>query len=469
MADAIDTAKMIRSGEVSAREVVEAAIARIEKHNPTLNVVVGTRFSEALAEVHAGLPDGPLRGVPILIKNLGADVAELPTTRGSRLFADVMPERDSEIVRRYKQAGMVVLGTTNTPELGQNASTEPRLFGAARNPWNLGHSTGGSSGGAAGAVAAGLVPVAHGNDGGGSIRIPSAMCGLFGLKPSRGRVSSAPEPGTLSRPISINHALTTTVRDSALLLDVVAGGLPGEALAAPAIEGTFLDATRRQPGPLRIGLITQLRNGPETVAECVAAARHMAQLCESLGHSVAEIEAPYDSGEVGTTLAAIMSTDTATAVEDRLTALGRPLGDGDIEPFTRFLYDHYVSLSARDLNRALRGAQRHGWEIGKLFGSYDVLLTPVLCRPTPELGVLDTNSWQAMFEYGPQYAGWTSVFNVTGMPAMSVPHGTDERGLPLGAQFVADLGREDLLLSLAGQLEQAAPWPTTAPGFADTE
>ena len=465
MHDAIATAQAIRAGDVSVREVVEAAISRIETFNPTLNAVVGTRFPEAMAEVESGLPDGPLRGVPMLIKNLGADVAGLPTTRGSRLFADIVPEHDSELVRRYKQAGMVILGTTNTPELGLNGSTEPVLFGAARNPWSLSHSTGGSSGGAAGAVAAGLTSVAHGNDGGGSIRIPSAMCGLFGLKPSRGRVSPAPDPGTLARPNSINHALTTTVRDSALLLDVVAGGLPGEALAAPAIAGTFLAATRRPPGQLRIGLYSRLRNGPETSAECAAAARRMADLCESLGHTAVEIEAPYDSGEAAAALAAIMTTDAAVAIEDRLAALGRPLGDDDVEPFTRSLYEHYVSLPARDLNRAMRRAQQFGWQIGELFATFDVLLTPMLCRPTPELGVLDTTSTEAMFEHGTAFAGYTSVFNLTGMPAMSVPYGTDERGLPLGVQFVADLGREDVLLSLATQVEEAAPWPRTAPGF----
>ena len=465
MPDATALAAAIRSGEVSAREVTETAIARIEEHNPALNAVVGTRFEQALAEVDAGLPDGPLRGVPMLIKNLGADVAGLPTTRGSRLFADVVPQRDSELVRRYRAAGMVVLGTTNSPELGQNASTEPLLFGPARNPWQTGHSTGGSSGGSAAAVAAGLTPVAHGNDGGGSIRIPSAMCGLFGLKPSRGRVSSAPDAGTLSRPVSINHALTTTVRDSALLLDLTAGGLHGEALAAPSVPGGFAAAAGRSPGQLRIALITALRGGPDTAPECVDPVRRIARVCESLGHVVTEIEAPFDSADVGATLAAMMSTDAAVAIDDRLAELGRPLADDDLEPFTRFLYEHYRGLPAVELSRALRNAQQLGWQIGTAFERYDLLLTPIFCRPTPALGVMDTTNPQAMFEQGPLYAGWTSPFNVTGMPAMSVPHGIDGRGLPLAVHVVADLGREDLLLGLAGQLEQAAPWPRVAPGY----
>mgnify|MGYP003345838871 FL=1 len=231
--DAIATAAAIRSGETSAREVVEESIRRIEKLDPQLNAMVGTRYDEALAEVDAGLPDGPLTGVPVVIKSLAADVAGLPTTGGSRLFADDVKAEDSELVRRYKAAGMVVLGTTNTPELGKNGSTEPVLHGACHNPWSLDHSTGGSSGGSAAAVAAGLVPVAHGNDGGGSIRIPAAACGLFGLKPSRGLIPGAPYPSTLAGPTSVHGALTTTVRDTALLLDVSAGRVPGQASYGP--------------------------------------------------------------------------------------------------------------------------------------------------------------------------------------------------------------------------------------------
>lgn len=236
--DAVATAAAIADGETSVRAVIEAAIARIENRNGELNAVIHTRFAEALAEVDAGLPDGPLRGVPVLVKDLGTEVAGLPASGGSRLFAEDIATRDSELVKRYRRAGMVVLGTTNTPELGLNASTEPALYGPTRNPWSHAHSPGGSSGGSAAAVSAGLVPVAHASDGGGSIRIPSAACGLFGLKPSRGRVSPAPRPTTLSGLVSAHHAVTTTVRDSALLLDIAAGRLPGT-------------PSRRRPPPTR--------------------------------------------------------------------------------------------------------------------------------------------------------------------------------------------------------------------------
>ncbi|MFE7711826.1 amidase, partial [Streptomyces sp. NPDC057486] len=265
--DAVGTAAAVRSGEVDARAVVEDAIARIERLNPQYNAVIHTRFDRALEEVDAGLPDGPLRGVPVLIKDLGTDVAGLPSTGGSRLFAEGLAARDSELVARYRRAGMVVLGTTNTPELGLNASTEPALFGPTRNPWSTAHSPGGSSGGSAAAVASGMVPVAHASDGGGSIRIPSAACGLFGLKPSRGRVSPAPRPTTLSGLVSAHHAVTTTVRDSALLLDIATGPLPGDAYAAPTPADSFAAVARREPGRLRIGLITALPDGPEVHPE----------------------------------------------------------------------------------------------------------------------------------------------------------------------------------------------------------
>ncbi|TAM90499.1 MAG: amidase [Jatrophihabitans sp.] len=465
--DAITTAAAIRAGEVSAREVCEAAIARIEKLDPELNAMVGTRFEQALAEVGAGLPDGPLTGVPTVIKNLGADVAGLPTTNGSRLFADFLPAADSELVRRYRAAGMVVLGTTNCPELGLNASTESALLGPARNPWQPQHSTGGSSGGSAAAVASGMVAVAHGNDGGGSIRIPAAMCGLFGLKPSRGRVSSAPEPGTLARPVSINHALTTTVRDSALLLDIAAGGLPGEAIGVPGPAGTFLAAAGRDPGRLRIGLVTELRNGPPCDPVVVAAATRMADLCESLGHTVEPIAAPFDMTEAAKASAVAFGANLVLSVQERLAQLDRDLREDDLEPFTRFLYEQYQQLRGVDVTRGMRDAQTIGWEVGRAFVDHDVLLTPTLTAPVPALGVLDTTSVEAMYTHGVRFSGWTSIFNLTGMPAMSIPFGTDPDGLPVGVQFAADLGREELLLSLAGQLEQAAPWPPTAPGYPD--
>lgn len=455
--DATALAALIRSGEISPREVVEDAIARIEKHNPALNAVIATRFEAALAEVDAGLPDGPLQGVPVLIKDLNMDVAGLPSTRGSRLFADQVPDRDSELVARYKRAGMVVLGTTNSPEFGLNASTEPQLHGPTRNPRDHTRSPGGSSGGSAAAVAAGLVPVAHASDGGGSIRIPASMNGLFGLKPSRGRVTTAPAPTTLSSVMSVHHALTTTVRDSALLLDIASVRVPGTAIGVPAPDGSFVVQASRPPRPLRIALPAALEAFP-TDPEVQRVVDAAAALCASLGHTVVPVPAFHDPAAVGARCAPLMGVDVATSVQDRLAALGRDLSEDDVEPFTRALLGRYSSLGATDLVRAQRAAQQIGWEVGALFRSYDVILTPTLAGRVPALGLLDTTDPEAMYEHAARFSAWTNVFNATGMPAMSVPLGTDGDGLPIGVQFAADLGEEGMLLSLAGQLEAATPW-----------
>ncbi|MFS0694349.1 amidase [Streptomyces nitrosporeus] len=461
--DATATAAAVRDGDSDAREVTEQAIARIGRLDPGIGAVLHTRFEAALDEVAAGLPDGPLRGVPMLVKDLGTEVAGLPATGGSRLFAEGTARRDSELVARYRRAGAVVLGTTNTPELGLNASTEPVLSGPTRNPWDPTRSPGGSSGGSAAAVAAGMVPVAHASDGGGSIRIPAAACGLFGLKPSRGRVSPAPRPTTLAGLVSVHHALTMTVRDSALLLDVAAGPLPGDAYAAPAPAAPFAELAARPPGRLRIGLLTALPDGPDVHPDCADAARAAAELCERLGHHVTETTARYRPDDVGRTSGVLMGADLVAQIDARLAELGRPLADDDIEPFTRLLYDTYRTLPAADVSRALRRAQEIGWEVGAAFAGTDVLLSPALARPTPPLGTLDTTDPESVYRHASVHSAFTSVYNVTGMPAMSVPFGHDGDGLPLGVQFAAPLGGEGLLLALAAQLEEAAPWGPPPP------
>lgn len=316
---------------------------------------------------------------------------------------------------RYRRAGAVVLGTTNTPELGLNASTEPVLFGPTRNPWNTARSPGGSSGGSAASVAAGMVPVAHASDGGGSIRIPAAACGLFGLKPSRGRVSPAPRPTTLSGLVSGHHAVTTTVRDSALLLDVVSGPMPGDAYAAPAPAAPFAELARRDPGRLRIGLYTALPEGPDVHPDCTGAVRAAALLCERLGHDVVETTARYRPADVGRTSGVLMGADLVAQIDARLAELSRPLVSDDIEPFTRVVYDTYRALPAADVSRALRRAQEIGWEVGAAFDRFDVLLSPTLAQPTPLLGTLDTTAPESVYLHASVYSAFTSVYNVTGI------------------------------------------------------
>ncbi|WP_196780824.1 amidase [Nocardioides sambongensis] len=466
--DAVGVAQAIRDGELSAREAVEQSIARIEDRDGPLNAVVGRRFEAALAEVEAGLPDAgadaPLAGVPFLVKDLGTEVAGIPATGGSRLFADHVPSADSELIRRYKRAGLVVLGTTNSPEFGLNASTEPLLHGPAHNPFDHGRSTGGSSGGSAAAVAAGMVPAAHATDGGGSIRIPAAMCGLVGLKPSRGRTTGHPDPGTLAGPVSVAHAVTTSVRDSAALLDAVAGPLPGEAFAAPGPRATFLDAVSREPGVLRIGLATEARNATDLDPEAKQAVLDAGKLLESLGHHVEEMVPAFDPAEVGGASGVLMGADLVVTIEDRLAELGREkLEPGDVEPFTEMLFGYYAGLTGNQVHRALRQAQQIGWELGQDFTTYDVLLTPTIKAPTPPLGLLDTARPESMWEHGSTFSGWTSVFNVTGMPAISLPLALAGDGMPIGVQLAADLGGEELLLSLAAQVERATsftPRPT---------
>lgn len=263
--------------------------------------------------------------------------------------------------------------------------------------------------------------------------------------------------------MSVAHAVTTTVRDSALLLDVVAGPLPGEAFSAPAPDGTFLDAVSREPRRLRIGVATEVPGGPATHPACRDAVLAAARLLERLGHQVEEVVPAYDAGEVGTTSGVLMGADLVVTVEDRLAQLDRALRPDDLEPFTHVLLEHYRTLTGTDVHRALRRAQEIGWRLGAMFTTLDVLLTPTLACPVPPLGLLDTSRPESLYEHGSTYSAWTSVLNVTGMPAVSLPLGTDEDGMPVGVQLATDLGGEQLLLSLAAQVERAAPWPRTAP------
>jgi amidase len=311
-----------------------------------------------------------------------------------------------------------------------------------------------------------MVPVAHGNDGGGSIRIPSSMCGLFGLKPSRGRVSAKPATGALGDPLSINHALTHSVRDSAVLLDIASAPVPGSAIGAPGGELPFVEQLRQDIGSLRIGLVTTRPDGGAVDPQVIEAVRRTATVCEQLGHAIEETTIPDDHGATMTAFATIMGADLLAEVGHRLAELGRELRDEDLEPFTRMMYDHYQgTLSVTDLYDALAGVEETAWRVGRAFASYDLLLTPTIALPVPELGVLDTTDPQAMWTRAGDYSAFTGLFNVTGMPAMSVPAGVDDAGLPLGAHFVADLGQEGRLLALAARLEEAAPWPFLAPGY----
>ncbi|MCF2531845.1 amidase [Yinghuangia soli] len=458
--DAVGLAGLVRSGQVKPSEILDAVVTRLEERNPLLNAVVATRIDAAYQEIAEGLPDGPLRGVPFVVKDLGCDVAGLPSTNGSRLFAGAIPARDGILAARYRKAGLVIVGKTNTPEFGKNASTEPQLFGPSRNPWKTGHSTGGSSGGSAAAVAAGIVPAGHANDGGGSIRIPAACCGLFGLKPSRGRVPFDAGNAAFAYPLSVANAVTRTVRDNAALLDAVAGPVLGDATLAPADPGSFLAALAEPPGRLRIGYSTVSANGTLVAPAAARAVERTAALLAELGHEVVESAPSWDMTAVTAVLGSVMGTATSAQIEDRLAELGRDLADDDLEPATRWTHEHLGN--ATSLVRALQQAETIGRGIAPWFAEFDVWLTPTLGLEVPELGWMDTTRMETMPNAG-KMTWFTSVFNVTGQPAASVPAGFDDRGLPLAVQLAGRMGSEATLLRLSAQLEEAAPWPWQAP------
>ncbi|WP_235686451.1 amidase [Tomitella gaofuii] len=456
--DMTGLAQAISGGEVSAREVVEFALDRIAQRNPTVNSVVATRADEVRAEVDAGLPAGPLHGVPFAIKDLGADVAGLPTTNGSRLFADATAAADSPIVSAYRRAGLAVVGKTNTPEWGQNASTEPALFGPARNPHDLDRSPGGSSGGASAAVAAGILPAAHASDGGGSIRIPAAMTGLVGLKPSRGRTCAG---NPLGAPLSVQHAVTRSVRDSALLLDVVSAPRIGDPVTIVQPARPYSEEVGADPGMLTIATMTCFPDGRPVHDDCAAAVEDIATVLAGLGHRVAPGAPTFPLDDMAAPMSMGMAVSMTASVDARLAALGRGLRDDDLEAVGRMIYERTKKLSAADFGVALDKLAAVAGTVGAFFADHDLLLLPTLGALTPPLGLLDAGSVEAIWTHGAVYGGLTSPFNITGQPAISLPLGTDRDGMPVGVQLVAAFGREDLLIRVAAQLERERPWPIT--------
>ncbi len=455
--DATGLAALVRDRKVLPRELIEFAISRVEERNPVINALVATRFERALEESDQP-PSGPLAGVPFVVKDLGLNVEGLPSTGGSRLYRNVVASNDSELTRRYKRAGLILLGNTNTPELGRNASTESVLFGPCRNPWNLGHSTGGSSGGSAAAVAAGLVPAAHATDGGGSIRIPAAACGLFGLKPSRGRVTAAPSHALFRGPLSIAHAVTRTVRDSALLLDVAQGAHVGDPFVIAPPTRPYVQEVGESPGRLRVAVDLATPSGVEVHEDCARVVDETVELLESLGHVVVRARPVFPLDALATCMQIYMGVPMAADIDAFLREEGRALRDDDLEELTRYIYEMGKEARAVDLAHAAGELERAAQEIGAFFTGVDVLLTPTLSRQVPPLGLLDTMNMASIATHAGAYSALTSPYNITGQPAMSLPLGFDSNGLPVGVQVVAAFGREDVLIRLASQIEVVAPW-----------
>jgi amidase len=467
--DATAQADLIRTKEVSPSELVGEAVARIEALNPQLNAVVHELFERARDEAAGELPDGPFRGVPFLLKDLGAELAGTPYAEGLAFAGDYHSTVTQELTRRYIGAGFVICGKTNTPELGILPTAEPKRFGPSRNPWNTGHSTGGSSGGSAAAVASGMVPAAHANDGGGSIRIPASCCGLVGLKPTRARNSLAPNYGDLIGGLVAEHVVTRSVRDSAAILDATAGPVPGDPYWAPPRRGpSFAAAAVTPPPPLRIAVMTASPTGTKVHPDCVVATRAAATLCESLGHRVAGAALEVDGDAFLADFVNAWAAGNAWAIGDWEHRLGRPVTEEEVEPLSWALIELGRSLDAARYLIAVQGLQRATRQIAAAFESFDVLLTPTLGEPPAPLGTFDSppgeplaGLWRAA-----AYVPFTPPFNVTGQPALSLPLHWNEAGLPIGVQLVGRFGDEETLLSLAGQLEQAVPWAARRPPVA---
>ncbi len=465
--DGLALTEGMRRGDFSPVEVLDCAIARAEAVNPSLNAIICECFERA-RDVAATLSSQSLRqsnlaGLPLLIKDL-ADVAGLPTTSGSRLFEGFVAKENAAIVDRYVAAGMVIFGKTNTPEKGLVITTEPVATGATRNPWHLEHSAGGSSGGAAAAVAAGISPLAHATDGGGSIRIPASCCGLVGLKPSRGLTVVEDSLAACWSGMSVGHAVSQTVRDSAAMLDLICLDEPALFPLAPRPE-SFLEGLERAPGKLRIGL--QLNHPVDQAldAQCIEAVRRAGELCVSLGHEVEEIEHPVDYQAAISAMARIINLHVYQALAPRLDELNLSIDEAPVEASTRIMAGSGSKVLASTYVAALDTVNEAARQTAEFHRHWDVLLSPVLSMPPVPLGWLDMNSadmkqYSARFK---QYSGFTALYNGTGQPSLSLPLHRSDKGLPIGVMFSAAWGRDELLLRLARQLEQAQPWPRRAP------
>jgi amidase len=457
--DAVGLAGLIAKREVGAKDVLEAAIARAEQVNPAINAIVHKQYAKAAAATDGGLADGPFRGVPFLIKDLGTFDTGEPARFGSSLYKDFVADHDSAYVVRSRKAGLNIMGRSSTPEFGISPNTEPRLFGSCRNPWNLAYSAGGSSGGAAAAVAAGILPMAHATDGGGSIRIPAAQCGLFGLKPSRGRISFAPDAGEGWGGMSTGHVVTRSVRDCAVMLDCLSGAEPGDPYAAPTPPRPFADEITRPSGRLRIAMMLKDHRGQPWHPECASAVQNAAKLCESLGHVVEEAYPDLSLVELMPMNRIISGANVARALDRRWKALGREPDPEDVEAVTWTVYIRGLAIDAIDYVDAIAAIHMAGRKLAAFLSRYDVILSATLPAPPPKLGYFDQNGdTQTFGERVLAYLAVTPLHNATGTPAVTMPLHWTADGLPVGVHFAARYGEEATLLRLGVQIEAARPW-----------
>jgi amidase len=463
--DGLGLAKLVKDKKARPIELVDAAIARIEKHNPTLNAVVWTMFDRARDMARKKLPDGPFRGVPFLLKDALGDLEGAPTRQGSALIPATPRTQTATLTRRFLAAGLVPLGKTNVPEFALLPTTESRLYGPACNPWNIRHTTGGSSGGSAAAVAAGIVPVAHANDGGGSIRIPASCCGLVGLKPTRGRTSFGPEHGEGWGGLEVEHVVSRSVRDTAAMLDATAGSVPGDPYWAPPQPKSYLVASRKAPLTLRVAVIRARPDGGAPHADCLAAVDHAARLCKSLGHKVETVDPPKAWADAGAPWIVLYATSLVAQVDEICEATGAKPSPENLEGLTRGLYAMGSGMTAAQYQRALNALHAASRAVAQWHEKFDVALTPTLGKPPIALGEIDIHSTDLgnaiprLLDFVP----FTGIENSTGQPAISLPLHWNAAGLPIGVQFVGRFGDEVTLLRLATQLENADPWKDRHP------
>lgn len=465
--DGLGLAALVSKAQITPLELITAVRQRLEAINPKLNATAQVFFDKAEAQIKQGLPPGPFRGVPFVLKDLGQALAGTITTYGSRVFKDNKPDFDSTLVARYKQAGLVIFAKTTSPEFGLTTTTESVLFGRTHNPWNLERTSGGSSGGSSALVASRVVPMAHGSDGGGSIRIPASCCGLFGLKPTRGRVPIGPAQFEGWNGCSHHHALTISVRDSAALLDATAGAELGSPYFSPPPSRPFLKEVGADPGKLRIALAVATPAGTPLDPECKKAAVDAAKLCESLGHTIEEAQPPIDDVWMRGAFLTVLRVSLARTLDDAAKPLGRPVTEKDVEPVTWLLAQAGRAVNAVTYSRAIATMHQVGLAMAKFQQNYDVILSPTLARPPVPLGVLSLSPASVaqytkdITEFGP----YTAIYNVTGQPSMSVPLHWSADGLPIGAMFSGRFGDDATLLRLAAQLERAKPWADLRPNI----
>ena len=473
--DAVGLADLVQRGEASPKEIVEAAVRSAEATNPQINAIVVERYEEALVEAEAA--SGPFRGVPWVLKdmNIAKGVPHASAIKGVK-DAQYRPDVDSNFVAKMREAGFVLLGVANSSELGLLPATEPEAFGATRNPWSLGHSTGGSSGGSAAAVAARIVPVAHGSDGGGSARIPASESGTIGLKPTRGRVSTGPWLRYADDAVGNSHEglLTRTVRDLAALLDAVQGHVTGDPYWAPLPERPYRDEVGADPGALRVGVMLDDPTGAFPVdPQLQRVTRDIADRLARLGHHVEEGHpAVLAAGPIPLSFAQCFPVIVRRELDQYADRIGRPLTEDDVEPFTWEFAAGSAELTALQYATAVDALREHARQIESWWDrdGFDLLLTPTLTRLPPRLGEFARlHAEGRVFELAGALTAMTVPYNVTGQPAISLPVATSDEGLPIGVQLAAAYGRDDLLIRVAAQLEQALPWGDRRPRFVDAE